>query len=29
MTVEKLLEYGSITPEVADFLQKLVRAKIQ
>lgn len=26
-TVEKLLEYGSITPEVADFLQKLVRAK--
>ena len=27
MTVEKLLEYGSITPEVADFLQKLVRAK--
>lgn len=27
MTVEKLLEYGSITPEVAEFLQKLVRAK--
>ena len=25
--MEKLLEYGSITPEVADFLQKLVRAK--
>lgn len=27
MTVEKLLEYGSITPEAAEFLQKLVRAK--
>ena len=26
-TIQKLLEYGSITPEVADFLQKLVRAK--
>ncbi len=27
MTVEKLLEYRSITPEVADFLRLLVRAK--
>lgn len=27
MTVEKLLQYGSITPEVADFLEKVVRAK--
>lgn len=27
MTVEKLIEYGSITPEVADFLYKLVKAK--
>lgn len=27
MTVEKLIEYGSITPEVAEFLLKLVRAK--
>lgn len=27
MTIEKLLEYGSITPEAAAFLQKLVRAK--
>lgn len=27
MTIEKLLEYGSITPEVADFLELLVRAK--
>ena len=27
MTMEKLLEYGSITPEVARFLQKLVKAR--
>lgn len=27
MTMEKLLEYGSITPEVAQFLQKLVNAR--
>lgn len=27
MTVEKLIEYGSITPEVAEFLFKLVKAK--
>ena len=27
MTVEKLLEYKSITPEVADFLEKLVRSR--
>ena len=27
MTMEKLLEYGSITPEVALFLQKLVKAR--
>ncbi|MGN0642448.1 MAG: CpaF family protein [Huintestinicola sp.] len=27
MTVEKLITYGSITREVADFLEKLVRAK--
>lgn len=27
MTIEKLISYGSITPEVADFLEKLVRAK--
>ena len=27
MTIEKLLEYGSITPEVADFLEKLVRSR--
>lgn len=27
MTVEKLLEYKSITPEVADFLQKLVASR--
>ena len=27
MTVEKLLEYKSITPEVADFLQKLVTSR--
>lgn len=27
MTMEKLLEYGSITPEVAQFLQKLVKAR--
>ena len=27
MTVEQLLKYGSITPEAADFLGKLVRAK--
>lgn len=27
MTVQKLIEYGSITPEVADFLLKLVKAK--
>ena len=27
MTVEQLLKYGSITPEAADFLEKLVRAK--
>lgn len=27
MTVEKLIEYGSITPEVAEFLLKLVKAK--
>ncbi|MBQ5320064.1 MAG: CpaF family protein [Oscillospiraceae bacterium] len=27
MTVEKLIRYGSITPEVADFIEKLVRAK--
>lgn len=27
MTVEKLIEYGSITTEVADFLYKLVKAK--
>lgn len=27
MTMEKLLEYGSITPEVAQFLQKLVKAQ--
>lgn len=27
MTVEKLIEYGSITPEVAEFLHKLVKAK--
>lgn len=27
MTVEKLLEYKSITPEVADFLQKLVSSR--
>lgn len=27
MTIEKLIAYGSITPEVAEFLQKLVRAK--
>jgi len=27
MTMEKLLEYGSITPEVAPFLQKLVKAR--
>ena len=27
MTIEKLLEYGSITPEVAHFLELLVKAK--
>lgn len=27
MTVEKLIEYDSVTPEVAEFLEKLVRAK--
>ena len=27
MLMEKLLEYGSITPEVAQFLQKLVKAR--
>lgn len=27
MTMEKLLEYSSITPEVAQFLQKLVKAR--
>lgn len=27
MTVEKLIEYGSITPQAADALEKLVRAK--
>lgn len=27
MTMEKLLEYGSITPEVAQFLQKLIKAR--
>ncbi|MDY4693326.1 MAG: CpaF family protein [Blautia sp.] len=27
MTVEMLLEYGSITPEAAEFLEKLVKAK--
>lgn len=27
MTMEKLLEYGSITPEVAQFLQKLVKER--
>lgn len=27
MTMEKLLEYGSITPEVVQFLQKLVKAR--
>lgn len=27
MTVEKLLEYGSLTPEAARFLEKLVKAK--
>lgn len=27
MTMEKLLEYGSLTPEVARFLQKLVKAR--
>lgn len=27
MTVEKLLEYGSITPDAARFLEKLVKAK--
>ena len=27
MTIEKLLEYGSITPEVADFLQKVVSSR--
>ena len=27
MTMEKLLEYGSIPPEVAQFLQKLVKAR--
>ena len=27
MTVEKLIEYGSITQEIADKLQLLVRAK--
>lgn len=27
MTVQKLLEYGSITPEVADFLEKAVRSR--
>ena len=27
MTMEKLLEYGSITPEVPQFLQKLVKAR--
>lgn len=27
MTVDKLLQYGSITPQAADFLEKLVRAK--
>lgn len=27
MTMEKLIEYGSITPEIADVLEKLVKAK--
>lgn len=27
MTIAKLIEYGSITPEIADFLEKLVRAR--
>ncbi len=27
MTIEKLLEYGSVTPEAARFLEKLVKAK--
>ncbi|MGN0695675.1 MAG: CpaF family protein [Oscillospiraceae bacterium] len=27
MTVQKLIDYGSITPEVAEFIEKLVRAK--
>lgn len=27
MTMEKLLEYGSLTPEIAQFLQKLVEAR--
>ena len=27
MTIQKLINYGSITPEVAEFLEKLVRAK--
>lgn len=27
MTMQKLLEYGSLTPEVAHFLQKLVKAR--
>ena len=27
MTIEKLLSYGSITPEVAAFLEQLVKAK--
>lgn len=27
MTIEKLIEYGSITKEIADILEKLVRAK--
>lgn len=27
MTIERLLQYGSITPEVAQFLEKLVKAK--
>lgn len=27
MTIEKLIEYGSITPEVAKFLERLVKAK--
>ncbi len=27
MTVKKLIEYGSITPEVAELLERMVKAK--